>query len=229
MMRRMIERRLEELDEQRAALIDAQTRLDAGEPVDNIRDLLDAPPNRDRPQRAERRTRSRINHDQMLGLIRDIDPNGARELEGMRERRPERFSRAMEDRRGRLEEMRDDREENPELFALKSAVMNAEREMFQTVREHINNGGSPDDELRTKVRPLVEQQVSAQAAIKALQADAMQLRLDNARAAIQSQADSPDQQIDERLEQVMQRITKFKERRGKRSGERRRPRDRRED
>ena len=119
--RRMIERRLEELEQERIKLQDAQARLDAGEAIEDIHDLLDGLPERaraDRPfppegrgPRQARGDRPDTDHEQMLGLIRDIDPKGARELEGMRDRRPERFSRAMEDRRSRLEEMRLDARE----------------------------------------------------------------------------------------------------------------------
>ncbi len=255
-VRRMIQRRLDELKDletERAQLEEVLARLDADESIEDIRantdlsmlrprdrnsDRARPEPNNERPGQADRQrgapARQRdlsdeIAHDEMLSMLRDIDPRGARELEGMRERRPERFHAAMDQRRRQFAELRADREENPELFALKTTLMKSEREMLRTAREHIDSGAALDDALRTKLRPIIEQQLRAQAAIKSFQIGRMQNKLEDARAEIQAASKNPDAEIDARLDEVMQRIQNHHERRGQRSGEHRRSRDQRED
>ena len=220
---RFIQRRLDQLEAERAKLLEAQQRLEAGDSIEDIRAELGLPdpPRRDaRPaRRGERGPRGPFadapppDHDELLAIVRDIDPRGARRLEGLRERSPERFKRALEDRREDLMQMREDRAEHPELFALKQSKVRAEREMFQTVREHIRSGGSADAQLRDKLRPLVQTQVRADIAIKAYQLTRMEQKLEEARAKVAEHEANPDAAIDERLDEVLRRVSKFRERR----------------
>lgn len=215
-----LERRLAEVREQEETLLGAIERLERGEDVDAVRDDLservrdrfdEFRARRDewRERRHERGPHREEGFGDVVEFLRDQDPRMFERLRRLRERSPERFERFLEQRAPRLREMMREREENPEVFAMRKAVFAKEREIFAHVRTLVAEGRADEVKKDEVLRDLVRERVRLQGALKRLEVQRLRERVEELEAEADAQAAAPAGLVDEQVARIAERVERF--------------------
>ena len=209
--RRALQRRLDELDAQRARILHAMERLDAGAPIDDLRAGLEGQRGESRPPRANHE----IDPERLLRILRDMNPEVYDRLSAMEQKNPQMASRLRE---RIIKRMRSDRtiaemarllEQDPKAYRLRVEQHALQTRAFRAARRFVEAtlAGDADDAAaaRAEVRDLLSKQFDLRQQDQGRMIAKAEERLSAARARIDQAAQAREEEVDQRVDELLRR------------------------
>lgn len=236
-LRERLEGRLADLEEERARIEGAIAKLDEGaggmEVMRELRpDRMDGPPEWEGPERGpgdgarDGAPLTEAEKERVRAFIEEQNPQMAARLRELRETRPELAERLLERATPRIRELMRLREENPELFGLRTRSMRLGlelREAAMTAHRLIDAEGEASASAlaaMAEVERLVRERAEVEVSVRRAELDALERRLERLRAEVEGAGDGVDALVEREMDRIRQRMREGEpgSRRGGREG-----------
>jgi len=212
-IRDALERRLEAIRENEAAVVALLDRLDAGEaPAAVARDAREAmrdaaPPNDRRPGDGE------ASMNELFGLLAEVDAPMRERIRRLAQDDPDRARVILRRAAPELRELARLKRDDPEAFRLRLAMMQAGRDAWRAAaRLHrAERDGAGDDELarrREEVAAAVRRRVEMEQRLKARELERLDERVQRLRTTLAEQSGGVDAIVEEQTEQLLERASR---------------------
>ncbi|MFG0257126.1 MAG: hypothetical protein ACF8GE_04410 [Phycisphaerales bacterium JB043] len=226
-LRQALQQRLDRLRQQEARLEDAITQLDNGADPEGIRQLLaperqgetrafdrggrDGRQRPDAPGRIDDQSRPRPTQDEIIDVLRDLDPDVAQRLDGALENNPRRAEERLRRMEPRLAELAHLKKNNPDAYDARITMHKANRAVMHASRQllHAQQQDAPEErveQLRGALLDAISRRVDAEISEREQMLVSVSSRLDSMRQRVDTMRANRNQLVVEHMDKALERI-----------------------
>lgn len=200
-MRVFLDRQIERTQSQARVLSEAKDMLASGESPQEVRRFL-----RERHPESREFRRQPVSDEEIMAVLREINPRMHGRLSRLAERSPERFQGQLNRLRGRVVQMAEVRRSDPDRWEIRVRLFQSEQQSRRFARQVAD---AVDDAGRAVPLVRLRESVSTTATLRqrmhALEIERAEARIDEQRRQLEGRAENQDQWIHSEMERLVKR------------------------
>jgi hypothetical protein len=218
-LREALQQRLDRIRTQESRLEEAITKLDAGADPRQLREQFAPEPDARNPRRDQSLQQdppSRPTREELLAVLRDLDPDMANRIEAALDRNPQRAREQFRRMQKRLRDLAVLRKKDPAAYAVRISMQRAEREVLQAARRlhrAMVDDDTPDEALeqhKAALRDAISKRLDAEISLREHNLENFATRLESMRTQLDTLRQNKEQNITKHMEKVLDRVANAK-------------------